>query len=535
MNKIAKFLNQHIVGNVFTDDAVLEGYATDKSILKIKPKMVVLPECTNDIRKVLKLANQMAEKGSKLGVTIRGFGNDKTGAAIGDGIVIDLSRRMDKILEIDIRQRLVRLQPGVTIGELNTALALHGMELPVVPRYQGHTIGGMIANNLQGETKGGEGTLMDCMRQMEIVLANGDVLQTERMGKRELHKRKGWQTLEGEIFRKLDNLIDDRKDVIEELLAGEDMDNVGYEAISLVRQDHVFDILPLMFASQGTLGVVSEVILEAQFINSETDYLYVEFDNYDRARDVIDAAVALDPSMLNLCESEIMQVAESTGKVFGAIERPDGFEPKIALMIGFSEARRAGAKKVKRLMKKMPEEGVVAVASSKDSQDDFTQLMGVVETYLNTTSGGQRVPFIDGVYVPMSFLGEYFGAVKALGKRLKVNMPVYGSVITGVYNVRPEIDFGNLSDRQMMFKLMSEYAAIVSAMEGSFAGGAPEGRLKSIVVRKDMNEQLEDLYMHIKETFDPQGVLNPGVKAKIEVRDLVGGLRKDYREGAIKE
>ena len=150
MNKIAVYLNSHLSGNVFDKDSILEAYSTDRSLLKIKPRLVAVPETTADIRKIVRFASQLSEKKYALPIAVRGSGLSKTGADLTSGIVIS-TEKLTHVRELDAHDRLVHVQAGITIGKLNAVLAPHGLTLPVHadPR---ETIGGLIAKiALKGE------------------------------------------------------------------------------------------------------------------------------------------------------------------------------------------------------------------------------------------------------------------------------------------------------------------------------------------------------------------------------------------------
>ena len=130
MNKIAQYLNTHMLGEVMVAPNVLSSYSTDGSVLHYSPDMVAYPRATSDLRKIARFSWQLADKGHTLPLTMRGAGTDTTGAAIGAGMVITTASHMNRIFEYDSGQKLVRLQPGVTINSLSNALALHGTAIP---------------------------------------------------------------------------------------------------------------------------------------------------------------------------------------------------------------------------------------------------------------------------------------------------------------------------------------------------------------------------------------------------------------------
>ena len=281
MSKVAQYLNEHLLGEVTTNEHIRRQYATDGSVLRIVPDMVVYPRTTSDLRKIARFSWQLAEKGHKLPITVRGGGTDQTGAAIGSGVVVDTRAHMNEIFEVDAKQRLVRVQPGVTFKALNDALRLHGLCIPSYPWLQAHsTVGGAIANNGGGILSGKYGTTGDWIHQLEVVLSNGEVLQTGRQSKRDLGKKKGLQTFEGEIYRNIDNLMNDN-DALLDNIAVDYRNNVGYNVVDVKRKDNSVDLTPLFVGSQGTLGIISEVIMKAQAIPGQPLVGAFAFADYD--------------------------------------------------------------------------------------------------------------------------------------------------------------------------------------------------------------------------------------------------------------
>jgi len=220
VNKIAQYLNKHLVGEVTTDPQIIKKHSTDGSILTISPDMVMYPMVTNDVRKATRFAWQLAEKGHTLSITPRGSGSDRTGGAIGKGVVVSFPTHMRHIYEYDAKQKLVRLQPGVSISALLGALSLYGTSVPglrLLPPSR--TVGGAVSSMRAAG---------DYVKQLEVVLSNGDVLQTKKLSKRELSRKKGLQTFEGDIYRQVDALIEDYADVIAEKCDIEHAEHAGY-------------------------------------------------------------------------------------------------------------------------------------------------------------------------------------------------------------------------------------------------------------------------------------------------------------------
>ena len=203
MGKITKYLNQLIVGNVFDAPEVLEAYSTDRSALKIKPKFVAIPESTEDIKKLLRFFNQIAAKDIRVSITTRGSGLDESGAALSNNLLFS-TEKLNHLLEIDPRERLVRVQAGITLRELNIALSVSGLTIPI----GGHdydTIGGLIANDPVDTYYGKYGGISNYVERIEVILANGECLQTAKLKKYAVAKRAAEKSLEGDIYRKIAN------------------------------------------------------------------------------------------------------------------------------------------------------------------------------------------------------------------------------------------------------------------------------------------------------------------------------------------
>jgi FAD/FMN-containing dehydrogenase len=536
MSKVASYLQEHILGEVSTNPAVLKALSTDASVLQITPEMAVYPRVTNDIRKVARFTNQLAEKGHVLPLTARGSGTDQTGAAIGSGISLVLPAHMNRIFEFDSKQKLIRLQPGVNAKAVNEALSLHGMAIPALPVSSNYsTIGGAVMNNASGPLSGRYGDMSQWVYQLEVVLANGDVLQTERLSKRDLNKKKGLQTLEGEIYRSLDNLIEDNKQLIAEKLADDARDNVGYASLAQVKnRDGSFDLTPLIVGSQGTLGIVSEMILRAQFVSSQQTVAFITFANKETARDTLDALVDLEPAMLEYFDGALFAQAEKQGKTYSFYNAASGtFDAGV--LIAFDDFNdRARAHRMKKVHKVL--NGIEAQVNVADGSD-VDQLLAAreVTAYLLSPMGKDvsAPPLFDGAYVPSERLGVFEKGVAELAAKHHVELPVHIRVLDSTVYTRPALQLHKVGDKQKIFKLLEEYSELIEHCGGHLIGEAGEGRVKARFAYKHLDDDVLQLFASVKEIFDPNGILNPGVKQTAELRHLVSQLRTAHDNGAF--
>lgn len=530
MNKIVKYLNQHIVGNVFDKPSILEAYSEDRSILKITPRFVAIPYNLNDVRRLVKFSNQLAEKGYELPITVRGSGLDKTGADLGSGMVISMEK-MNDILEIDERSRLVRVQAGATIEKIQTVLALHGLSLPISVNPK-ETIGGVIANLPSDPSSKKYDGISRYIDRIEVVLSTGDYIQTVNATLRGLNRAKGLSNYEGAIYRDVDNLLNDEFDTVEDVSEepGESASR-GYQMITKVfsARHKTFDLLPLFFGSQGTLGVITEVILKVEPAINRSTRVALGFSSVRPAINFLEDAAELDASSLDIYDSAIIRAAASTGKELSICEPLLG--RGYYVIVSFNDSPMKNRRKLKKLLQDLPDSTNIAI-ETPDNRDEFEALSAALTSYLNDTEG-ERTPLVDDAYVPAEQLPNFLVGLKALAESYETQLPIYGSYAISTYTVRPEIDMTSVDGRQSAVQFIKDYYSLLKDYDGRIVAGGGEGRTKGMVTTRDLPENERELYEQVKKIFDPNNILNPEVKLGATRESVMKHLRTNNKTGII--
>ncbi len=525
MSKLAEYLNRHTIGNVFDRSSVREAYATDRSILKILPRLVAIPESTDDIRRLLRFADQLANRDFDLPVTVRGTGLDKTGASIGEGMLISMEK-LCHIEEIDLRGRLVRVQPGMKLGDLNEALRLQGVWLPVDYNPQA-TIGGLIANCTSDDASNKYGGIYRYVDRAEIVLANGDLVQVGPIGLHTAEVKANEDNSEGILYRKISKVLDKYDDAIMDRLM-RPFDAAGYANITKVREQHTVNLLPLFFASQGTLGVISDVILHVEPIPPESRRLLVSFHDLKSAQRFLNFVCDLEPATVRICDLKIIEDAAELGK------KPDLFVRKIGrgllVVIDFGYGNLRTNRRIKRCLEALPE-GTFYVEETPENQSAFQCVDNAILTYLNSDGQGERMPILDDIFIPSMHFSDFWDGLRELEQTLNLDLPVFGSFATSNYYVRPSLDCRSLEDRKKMVEFIRLYTKLIESCQGSLTGNGPEGRVKALLSPKTVNANDRELYLSIKEAFDPHNIMNPKVKLGADPKDTLRHLRTDELRG----
>lgn len=536
MSKVAQYLNEHLQGEVTTADAVRERFATDASILTLTPDMVAHPRSTSDIRKIARFSWQLAEKGHKLPITPRGAGSDQTGAAIGSGVIVNLQAHMNTIFEFDAKQKLVRLQPGVTFKALNDALHLYGLSVPNVPESAAYgTIGGAIANNASSKVSDKYGAMGEWVHQLEVVLSNGDVIQTGRISKRDVNRKKGQQDFEGEIYRGIDTILADNAELINSI-AVDVPDNIGYNIVDVGRKDGSIDLTPLFIGSQGTLGIVSEVIIKSIEETKEPLVGALSFATHEAAHDGIDVLRGLGLTMLEMIDGRLFEAATEQGKryPFYADARGEGDVAVVVVFMSDSSSGRVKKHIAKKITKtfEQDDEVMLAIESKPEKTAELLALRTVTSvTIAPEKSDSSTPPILDGVYIPPERFDDFTKAVADLEHRHSVDIALYGHAGQSVYYGRPRFSFSKVTERQKLFKLLNDWTLAVSAHGGHVAAESGEGRLKAAFAYRDLDDEIRKLIKDVRAVFDPQGIMNTGVKQEIDIKQIAGMIRTDYDGG----
>ncbi|MBC7869072.1 FAD-binding oxidoreductase [Candidatus Saccharibacteria bacterium] len=535
MSKIAQYLNEHILGEVTSSKAVRQRFSQDASILTITPELVMFPRVTNDIRKAARFSWQLAEKGHVLPITTRGGGSDQTGAAIGRGIIVNTTAHLNNVIHLGLKDkdRFVHVQPGVNFKSLNDILNWHGLHVPAYPESAAYsTVGGAVANNAGGVLSGRFGPIGDYVTRLEVVLANGDLIETTRLNKRDFSTKKGLQTFEGEIYRKLDGLIEDNQKLINDQLMGNERDNTGYGRLSQVRKrDGSFDLTPLFVGSQGTLGIISEIVLKTEYVSKEQTIVVAVVENSQIAHDAADSLRSLDPTILETFDGELFNTAKARGKKYPFFNIADSDVAVGAIIyLQFNDfGDRARAHKLKKALKILGKYDASVVTSADHAIEELSAIREVMSsTFASETQAESYPPLIDGAHIPLNRYDDFIAAVTELAKKHHVKLPLRTRVLDSVVFARAALQLDKLADKQKMLKLINDYSQLVDKHNGIFVAESSEGRVKANSAYALLEDDIKQLYAQVRLCFDPFGTLNPGVKQPSELKTLVEALRSTY-------
>jgi len=532
VSKIGHYLQEHVTGEVLDTPEIRRYFATDASILTLPPMLVVYPHDENDVRKVARFSWQLAERNRVIPITARGSGTDLGGAALGQGLMVVFPAHMNRIVEFDSKSGSVTVEPGVNFGKLQQTLMTHGRFLPSYPAsLEYSTIGGAVANNASGDKSFKYGDTRKFVRGLRVVLANGEVIQTGRLNKRELSRKLGLSTFEGEIYRGIDALLEEKQETIGKFSLPVTRNTAGYQLANVKNDDGSFDLTPLFVGSQGTLGIVTEVTLETEVHNPETTLFVATFDSLDAAQQAIMELRAMSevPSAIEMVDGKLLETVAATNpsKVKTLMPAP---YPAIVLLVEFDDVERAQRKAAKRAQKIF---NTYAAACQVETElDKQSRLWKIRElstiAAVQSTGHAKAVPVIDDGVVPVDKFAEYIQGLYELCRRNKLPVGVWGHAGDGNVRVQPHLDLSQIGGRQTAFRVMEEYYKLVIGLGGTTSGAYNDGRLRAPYLKALYGDEMYAIFEKVKQVFDPYNMLNPGVKVNVTLDDIRPLVREDY-------
>lgn len=533
MNKVAHYLQEHLDGEVMTSSDVRRYFATDGSILQVVPSVVVYPRGETDVRKAARFSWQLAERGRVIPITARGAGTDQSGAALGNGIVLAFLAHMNRVLEYDGKSGVVVVEPGANYGKLQQTLITHGRFLPPFPAsLEYSTLGGAVGNNAAGEKSVKYGATNEYVRGLRVVLANGEVIETGRLGKRELGKKLALTNFEGEVYRAVDALIEEHKNTIAKAYRNVTKNAAGYNIAEVRLKDGSFDLTPLFVGAQGTLGVVTEIVLDTEIHNTVKTLYAVRFADIKNAAEAVKRLRKLPslPSSVEMVDGNLLtQVDEiNANQLKGLVKKPF---PALIMLVEFDDTNERTQKRLSKKAEKIFNElgeGFISELDAK-AQEKLWRIRDMSAVVMSHSIDKARpLPVIEDGVVPVEKIGEFLSGIYDLFERNKMRPAVWGHAGDANLHVQPFLDLSAVGDRQKLFRVINEYYELVIKLGGSTSGQHNDGRLRAPFLPELYGKDLYEVFQKVKKIFDPHGILNPGVKIDVTMEAVKPLLRSEY-------
>lgn len=519
-----KFLSEveasGFLGEIHTDYATRLVTATDNSVYQIVPLAVLYPREEQDLCRILGLASQ--ERFQQIKLSPRGGGTGTNGQSLCDGIILDVSRHFRDILEVNLEEGWVRVQPGVILDQLNAHLAPHGVFFaPNLSPSNRATIGGMINTDACGKGSRVYGKTSEHIVELRSVLLDGSVMVTSPLTEEELERTCSLGSLCGAIHREVRDVVDANAALIERDLPRLKRFLTGYDLAHVRRPDGKFDLSRVIAGSEGTLLVLTEAKVRLTPLPRKKKLVAIRYSEFDAALRASSRLVQMDPGAIETVDDTIVGLAredviwhsiahlvEAKGEPPAAAinlvefesDDPDIVEAKVSALVSQLEEEKGKPKMASGY----------AVASSKE---DIAALWGLRKKgvgLLGNAKGERRpVPFVEDTAVPPENLADYIRDFRAILDRRGLRYGMFGHVDVGCLHVRPALNLRDPADEKMLRGISDEVVALVKKHGGVLWGEHGKG-YRSEYTPTFFGEELYAQLRRVKGVFDPHNQLNPG-------------------------
>ena len=497
-------LRKELRGEVLDDAFSRARYAVDASFYRIEPIAVALPRTTEDVHRAVEVARSRG-----VPVLPRGAGTSQGGQTVGRALVVDTSKYLTRLLDVDEQAATAVVEPGIVLDRLNEQLASRGLFFAVDPATSSRaTLGGMAGNNSAGARSIRYGLMVDNVKAIDATLSDGQRVRFESI------------TDGATSAARLQGLVD-RLRVLRQREAEEIERRVpkllrhvaGYN-LHRVRAGR-FNMADLLVGSEGTLGFFTKLELLLHPVPVHRVLGVCHFPSFKAAMQATPGIVELKPTAVELIDRTLLEMAQGS-PVFGkTLSRFVMGDPNSLLLVEFSGDEEAPlVRALEQLDERMRERGhrdAVLRVVGPDLQRDIWNLRKSSMNIVTSMKGdGKPVAFIEDCAVPLEHLAEYTARVEELFAKHETKAVWYAHASVGCLHVRPILNLKLRSEVGKMRDIAEAAHELIREFKGSHSGEHGDGLVRSEFLEPMLGERLVRAFGEIKQAFDPVGLFNPG-------------------------
>ncbi|MEQ5801379.1 FAD-binding and (Fe-S)-binding domain-containing protein [Halomonas sp. H10-9-1] len=517
-------------GEIAPDYAARTVLATDNSIYQRLPQAALYPRHGEDLARIAHLAGQVEHR--RVVLTPRGGGTGTNGQSLTDGLVVDVSRHMNRILEIDVEKRRVRVQAGVVKDQLNAALKPHGLFFaPELSTSNRATLGGMISTDASGQGSCTYGKTRDHVLELSTLLLGGERLVSRPLEATELEALCGRDDVTGRVVRTAREIIDTQAECIAATFPPLNRCLTGYDLAHLRDDQGRLDMNSLLCGSEGSLGLLDEAVLNVLPIPRHSTLVNVRYAGFmDALRDakalMAGGGSSQDqpqarPTSIETVDDRVLGLAmedfvwDSVGEFF-----PEGETPVHGInLVEFNDDDPARlAERVDAFCRHLEQDDSVERLgfTLAEGREAITRVyamrkraVGLLGNARVDAKGEKRpIPFVEDTAVPPEHLADFIGEFRALLDARGLAYGMFGHVDAGVLHVRPAIDMKDPAQERLIREVSDAVAELTRKYGGLLWGEHGKG-VRSEYAPAFFGELYPSL-QRIKAAFDPHNQLNPG-------------------------
>lgn len=525
-------------GDIDTSQESREFYSHDASLFEIIPEVIVFPKDAADVCLLVSEATKAKKTIANLSLTGRSAGTDMSGGAINDSIIVNFQKYFTAINEVT--PETGHVQPGVFYRDFEKATLAKGALMPSYPASRDLcTVGGMVNNNSGGEKSLEFGKTENFVTELEVVLADGKTYTMGPLNKQQLDAKIAQQDFEGEIYRKMFDLLDKNYDVIKAAKPHVTKNSTGYNLWDVWdRETGIFDLTKIIVGAQGTLGFTTDIKFKLVRARPHSGLLVMFLKDIDRLGEVINKVLESKPATFESFDDVTLWLSikfmPSFLKMLGPVKFikllinliPDGFMllhgiPKLILMVEFNgETREEVSQKIKALHKELnlKHSYYEISATEEDPTEEKSEKYWLMrrqsfQLLRKKVKDKHTAPFIDDLVVNPEHLPEFLPQMRVIIKKYQLFATIAGHMGDGNFHIIPLMKIEDPKERAKLEPAMRETNELVLKYKGVLSGEHNDGLVRGPWLERAYGKQVYALFRETKTIFDPQNIFNPHKKA----------------------
>jgi FAD/FMN-containing dehydrogenase len=521
-------------GEITSDAKVLEEYSHDASIYEMTPEAVLSPRSSTDIKRLVRFVSINKSLYPNLSITPRSAGTDMTGSAIGDSLVIDMTKHFNKVHAVSDTE--IHSQPGVFIRDIDPLLDKRNVMLGCIPASRAYnTIGGMVANNSAGEQSLRYGNTDKSIREVSAVLSDGNEYTFKPISKKELFVKIAQGDFEGELYRKIYELIEAHYDLIKNARPKTHKNSMGYNLWTTWDRDTgIFDMTQLLTGSQGTLGIITDIKMAtvpkakhsglllayltkvgdlAEIVPLVTSHSPATFEGFDNV------TFELGIKYFRMFRSQLgtREWLKQQASLLGSVAKFKAHLPNIVLMIGFEGDTYQEVNDKILAMDYDLQQHHISIRTEIEGNEELSQPFwnirrASLSLLRNKIEGKYASAFMDDMAVQPRYVPEFIPKVRKIIRKYNLAATISGHFGDGNFHIVPLMDITDPKEQLKLEPAMRELIQIVLEYKGTMAGEHNDGMIRGPWLAAQFGEEMYERFRDVKDIFDSRNIFNPHKK-----------------------
>ncbi len=531
--EIQKFFN----GEVEDSPEVLKKYSRDASVFEVMPKLVVFPVDANDVKKLVQWVSEncarqdLAQKYGNISITARCAGTDMSGGAIGESIIMDFTRHMNKM--ISFHEDRITVQPGMFYRDFEKLTLERDLILPCYTASKSlNAMGGMYGNNSAGERTLKYGKTEDYVMEAKVIFADGNEYVVKPLNEEELQKKIAQNDFEGQVYKNIFNLVKANENELAKAKPKVSKNSAGYYLWN-VNKENIFDLNKLLVGSQGTLGITTEITFRLVPEHKHSKLVVVFMKDLGPLGRLVDEILEMKPETLETYDDKTMKLAVNFFPDFlknkgliGMVKfmwsfLPEfwmmvssGF-PKLILLVEFAGQNEKDVdlecKKLKEKIRHFRLKTHITKSEAEAGKywDIRRQSFALLRQHVKDK---HTAPFIDDIIVRPEFLPKFLPEIDIILEQYDITFTIAGHAGDGNFHIIPLMDFSREDTSKIILELGEKVYDLVAKYHGSTTAEHNDGIIRTPYLYKIFSPKILELFSQTKNIFDSKNIFNPGKK-----------------------